>query len=140
MSRAMLAARSALLRWSAAMISILRPSTSPPKSSAAILAAVSLPGAGDIGVKARHIEDAAELERRLVLAPAPRVAATAPAAQAKTPVRIRFIMKASLIDAALPAATISVAAIMPHALYSGKPRQACDRVFPLKRNDLSVRA
>src|SRR3954454_9226526 len=43
MSRAILAARSALLRWSAAMISILRPSTSPPKSSAAILAAVSLP-------------------------------------------------------------------------------------------------
>src|SRR5215208_634129 len=44
MSRAMLAARSALLRWSAVTISILRPSTSPPKSSAAIFAAASLPG------------------------------------------------------------------------------------------------
>src|SRR6478609_9876747 len=44
MSRAMLAERSALLRWSAASTWILRPSTSPPKSSTAILAAVSLPG------------------------------------------------------------------------------------------------
>jgi hypothetical protein len=43
-SRALAEAMSALLLWSAATTSIGRPRTRPPKSSAAIFAAVSLPG------------------------------------------------------------------------------------------------
>ena len=95
-----------------ATISILRPSTSPPKSSAAIFAAVSLPAPGDVGIKPGHVEDAAEFERRFCLRQG-GVADNA-STDARTPENIRF-MKASLRTGRIRCGLTSVAAIMPEA-------------------------
>ena len=91
-------------------------------------------GAGDVGVEAGHIEDAAEFQRRLALAPSPRAAASA-SSEARTPERTRFIRNLPVGMPHCLAAFISVAAIMPQAMRSGKPRRnPLPSRFSAKRN------
>src|ERR1700744_1002284 len=138
MSRARLAARSALLRWSAAMISILRPSTSPPKSSAAILAAVSEPGP----VMSAYSPDISSRPPSLSggLSCAIAVVAASTSIDASTPWNTRFIMDLPSERAASSAAFIlrcgDHAACARERQAASKPRRML--VFPLSGMDRPV--